>query len=284
MKHIIPLTALLLTGLLLLSGCSPDNIYVETSQPDIPMEAGPAPTLLEALDLSESDVEGLDAMFEKPDLSVEKDGVTLRILETCGDGQALYLLASLTFPEGADLDQKDLQKLIQTFAFTTENAGTATGPLRYDPETRQYYFLSELDFNDLHYDGQTVCFSVESKGNQWMRELDSLVLSWVPKNQVPQVSAQNEYGTCTLTPLSINIDLEVDAAAIGAEIEEGYFISDYVEVHYQDGTVVRDIHCGNSEEDPVQVRAMRPAFETLFHLQELESVTLFDCVFAFPQG
>lgn len=281
MKHIIPLTALLLTGLLLLSGCDPTNPEVP---PSIPMEAGPAPTILEALELSEADVEGLDSMFETLDLSDERGGVTLRVLETCGDGETLYVLLSLTLPEDMNPDKRELAKIWSKPIFLAGDAAIGTGPLRYDPDTRQIYFLSEMTFPAPGYAGQPARYEIQSLEYLGLDDQDSLAVEWSPKNQAPQRSAQNEYGTCTISPLSMNIELQVDSEAIGAEIEENHFISDYIETRYQDGTVVEDVSGGITSDHPISLYAMRPAFETLFHLQELESVTLFDCVFAFPQG
>lgn len=278
MKRIIPLTALLLTGLLMLSGCNPTNPELP---PSIPMEAGPAPTLLEVLELSEADVEGLDEMFEKPDVSDEKGGLTLRALETCGDGQALYVLLSLTLPEDADPDKKELTDFWSTSIFSAEDAGTGTEPLRYDPETRQLYVLSSLDYAAPGYAGQTVHYKMYNIASQWLSEQDPFALIWRPNNQAPKISAQNEYGTCTVTPLSMNIQLQANPEDIGAEIREGNFISDYIEIQYQDGTVVEDVTGGTGADHPITLYAMHPPLETLFHLQELDSIALFDCVFDF---
>lgn len=281
MKHIIPLTALLLTGLLLLSGCGPTNPEV---LPNIPMEACPAPTILEALELSETDVEGLDSMFETLDLSDEKEGVTLRVLESCGDGQLLYVLLSLTLPGDMNPDKSELAKIWSKPIFLAGDASMGTGPLRYDPDTRQIYFLSEIAFSAPGYTGQPVRYEIQSLEYLGLDDQDSLSVEWSPKNQAPQRSAQNKYGTCTMTPLSMNIELLVDAEGIGAEVEENHILSDYIETRYQDGTVVQGVRYGGDGTGPVRLYAMRPPYETLFHLQKLESVTLFDCVFAFPQG
>lgn len=279
MKHIIPLTALLLTGLLMLSGCNPTNPELP---PSIPMEAGPAPTLLEVLELSEADVEGLDEMFEKPDVSDEKEGVTLRALESCGDGRLLYVLFSLTLPEGMDLDKGGLEKLWSESYFAAKGSSAITGFLRYDPQTRQFYFLSELDF--FLSPGQAASYEVNPFRALGLDDEENLVLTWTPKNQAPQVSAQNEYGSCTLTPLSMNLDIQADGEDFGVEIAENYFLSDYIEVHYQDGSVLHGTRGGGGAGDgPTHLHTMRPSEGTLFRLQDLERVTLFDCVFSFPQ-
>lgn len=203
------------------------------------------PAIEETLHVSEDMASALSGSIQDLDLTSEQEHSTLRVLQTFGNPQELYVLLEMTFDETLTLPLDENTPTPDTYSLLGQGETRDHTPskhfqtLSHEGNTMRFlcYFLHgggpwpegdlQLTIGDLTYANEEKHTPV----NQ-----DTHTLTWTPTNQgtilTGEITAEDgtTLGDVTLSPFSLQFSLD------STEKESFSQVTDTIALVYQDGT------------------------------------------------
>lgn len=173
-------------------------------------------------DLSGLNDETLDRARQVIDQESTQDGVTVRVKETLGDGQTLYIAFDLIYPEGTDLSDEALAQAVDptTYSYMELTLSEGADPTQAIPyvskgqqalqsEDNTLSCLMNFQAKDGSLSGQDISLVIsnEALGGS------SHVVTWTVENQADSRQADlldadgQRVGQAILTPFTLSIRL-----------------------------------------------------------------------------
>lgn len=241
------LIALMLCVLLaaVLAGCGGENPPAEENTPPKTTTAALDPTIAEVLNVSEDMSADLASCIQNPDQATEQEHAALRIIQTFGNTQELYVLLEMTVDE--------------TMEFLPGEGTAAPGNYTILGQGENKAQISESRLQVLSTAGNTarfLCYFLHDRGPWPEGDLqltmespvlqkkedptqvykENFTLTWTPTNQGTILSGdivtENgiTIGDVTLSSFSMQFSLD------STEKEEFFQVTDTIALVYQDGS------------------------------------------------
>lgn len=260
---------------------------------------GHVPNIRSVMGIEPGDLTGLDGMLETADgsgtadgaavdilsSSAEGNGTTITLLETLGDGNQLHIVYALTLPQKDEQPtNKELTALLyleQEISPLSYRERSARG-LCYDPVLHRFYCLASFSFQEPGYTGQTLTLRIHGEEGSEQPGVDCSV-TWTPNNHAPSITVEDKGGSCTISPLALNVQLPIsldEAEGVGTESSDPMEnLRLCLKLVYRDGSVLENFD-GGWEDAPIRVIDAKPP-GVLFRLDALDYVEFLDYTFTF---
>lgn len=253
-----------------LAGCGGETIPTEETTPAEATAAALDPAIAEALQVSEDMADDLSAGVQDLDLTSEQEHSTLRVIQTFGNTQELYVLLEMTFDETVATPLEENAPTPDTYTLLGQeesgyrNTSRLFQPLSYEGNTMRVlcYFLHsggpwpegdlQLTVGDFAY--------YNDEGESTPANQDTHTLTWTPTNQGTIFTGDivttdgSTLGDVTLSPFSLQFSLD------DTEKEDFFQVTDTIALLYQDGSTKQVGHHfsgGGSDSPPEYLHGSR---------------------------
>lgn len=221
--------------------------------------------MLNYFGLTGAEADGLESLSQNIVMADQNEAFSVHVMQTVGDGRALYLLYEITVPEawsemlsGAEggsyslsfdvacfptskLEERypDLRQALRSPFFQQRSVSAEF--LGYHPDRRCATYISHFLFDDFSWTGEELQFVL---GNFSIEETEAflpvlesealLSVTWVAQNEAEQRRAETVDGSCTVSPLGFELRLTSDAPFPPTQE-----LRASIEVVYEDGTTAK---------------------------------------------